>query len=132
MIVLMRFASGRRGAGTESYVFRPIIIALVVPGTGGREVTRAKNDMSVLIRGQGSVPEWPMPRRIGVLLLLLLLLLSVVLVGVVIGVGMGVVATMRVKGRGVGGILVVILLRRIVVVVVMVVGRYVLYEAGRW
>lgn len=64
------------------------MMALVVPGVGGREVTRAKNDMSVLIRGQGRVPEWPMPRRIELL-----------------SVGMGVVATMRVMGRD-GGIFV--------------------------
>lgn len=61
---LIRFASGRNEPGTESYVFRPMMIAFVVPGVGGRDVTRAKNDMSVFMRGHGSVPFRPMPRRV--------------------------------------------------------------------
>jgi hypothetical protein len=36
----------------------------VVPGTGGRDVTRAKKDMSVFMRGQGRVPFRPIPRRV--------------------------------------------------------------------
>lgn len=38
-----------------------MITALTFPGEGGRVVTRAKKFMSVLIRGQGSVPDWPIP-----------------------------------------------------------------------
>lgn len=43
-----------------------MIIAFVDPGAsdGGRVVTRAKNDMSVLMRGQGRVPARPMPRGV--------------------------------------------------------------------
>lgn len=68
--------------------------ALTFPGAGGRVVTRAKKDRSVLIRGQGRVPFWPMPRRVGSL------------VGVVEErVGTGVVATIRVRGGFWGGIL---------------------------
>ena len=64
-----------------------MIIALVVPGFaagGGRVVTRAKKDMSALMRGQGMLPLRPMPSR-----------------GCVcVGVRTGVVATMRVRGGG--------------------------------
>jgi hypothetical protein len=61
-------------------------------GVGGtRAVTRAKNDISDLMRGQGRVPFRPMPRRV---------------FPVCEGEGCGVVATMRVIGTGVvGGIL---------------------------
>lgn len=41
-----------------------MIIAFVVPGTGGRDVMRAKKFMSALMRGQGNVPPSPMPRRV--------------------------------------------------------------------
>ena len=66
-------------------------MALVWPGAGGRDVTRAKKLMSVFMRGQGSVPFRPMPRR--------------VVVGSfgVDATRMGVVATMRVKGEDDGG-----------------------------
>jgi hypothetical protein len=40
------------------------MMAFVLPAVGGRDVTRAKNDMSVLMRGQGRVPLSPMPRRV--------------------------------------------------------------------
>lgn len=36
----------------------------MVPGVGGRDVTRAKKLMSVFMRGQGRVPLRPMPRRV--------------------------------------------------------------------
>lgn len=65
-------------------------MALVVPGAGGRDVTRAKKFMSAFMRGQGRVPFRPMPRRV----------LGSLLVGVVEdAVRMGVVATIRVRGR---------------------------------
>ena len=70
-----------------------MIIALVVPGAGGREVTRAKNDMSALMRGQGRVPWRPIPR--------------VILDVLGVEIGIGVVATIRVRGWE-GGILVVV------------------------
>lgn len=60
-------------------------MAFVVPGRGGRVVTRAKKLMSAFMRGQGSVPFRPIPRR------------------VFSRVGIGVVATIRVRGF-VGGI----------------------------
>ena len=41
------------------------MMAFVVPGVGGREVVRAKKLMSAFMRGQGSVPLRPMPRRVG-------------------------------------------------------------------
>lgn len=63
------------------------MIAFVVPGAGARDVTRAKKDMSVLMRGQGRVPLSPMPRRVGASL------------GVEDATRIGVVATMRVSGR---------------------------------
>lgn len=66
-------------------------MALVLPGAGGRDVTRAKKLMSVFMRGHGSVPFRPMPRR--------------VVVGSfgVDATRMGVVATMRVRGEDEGG-----------------------------
>ena len=60
-------------------------MAFVVPGRGGRDVTRAKKLISAFMRGQGSVPFSPIPRR------------------VFSRVGIGVVATIRVRGF-VGGI----------------------------
>lgn len=66
-------------------------MAFVVPGPGGRDVTRAKNDMSVFMRGHGSVPFKPIPRRV---------ISSFVVVD---AVRIGVVATIRVReGRGCG------------------------------
>lgn len=82
------------------------MMALVVPGAGGRDVTRAKKFMSAFMRGQGRVPLSPMPRRVVVSLLV-----------VDEAVRIGVVATIRVRGRlwgmGVvvgGGIVVEVLL----------------------
>lgn len=72
------------------------MIAFVVPGTGGREVTRAKKLMSALMRGQGSVPLRPMPRRV---VGLSVSWSCVVGRGVVDAARMGVVATIRVRGR---------------------------------
>lgn len=67
-----------------------MIIAFVVPGTGGRDVTRAKKFMSALMRGQGRVPLSPMPRRVG----------SFASCGVrVDAMRIGVAATIRVRGR---------------------------------
>lgn len=73
------------------------MIAFVVPGVGGRDVTRAKKLMSALMRGQGRVPLRPIPRRV---------------VGVSFGSSglrdvedatrIGVVATIRVRGRECG------------------------------
>lgn len=67
-------------------------LAACVGVGGGRVVTRAKNDMSVFMRGQGRVAFLPIPSRGGV-------------AGE--GAGTGVVATMRVRGvgAGAGGIL---------------------------
>lgn len=66
------------------------MMAFVVPGAGARDVTRAKKLMSDFMRGHGSVPFSPMPRRVGV--------------SVVSGaVRIGVVATIRVRGRVGGG-----------------------------
>ena len=56
---------------------------------GGRVVTRAKNVMSVFIRGQGRVAFLPIPSRGGV-------------AGEEEGAGTGVVATMKVRGAGAG------------------------------
>lgn len=74
------------------------MIAFVVSGRvrGGRVVTRAKKDMSDLMRGQGRVPFRPIPRRVEVW-------------GWWVGEGrMGtgteVVATIRVNGTGTGGV----------------------------
>lgn len=67
------------------------MMALVVPGVGGRDVTRAKKFMSAFIRAQGRVPFRPIPRRVVV---------SFWSVG--LGddaVRIGVVATIRVRGR---------------------------------
>lgn len=48
----------------SAFVFAfPAPVVVVVVAGGGRAVTRAKNDMSVLMRGQGSVPFRPIPRR---------------------------------------------------------------------
>jgi hypothetical protein len=66
-----------------------MMMAFVLPGLGGREVTRAKNDMSVFMRGHGRVPLSPIPRR-------------VVVSSVAWRIGIGVVATIRVKGFGCG------------------------------
>jgi aspartate/tyrosine/aromatic aminotransferase len=41
-----------------------MMMAFVLPGLGGREVTRAKNDMSVFMRGHGRFPLSPIPRRV--------------------------------------------------------------------
>ncbi|RMJ20389.1 hypothetical protein PHISP_08741, partial [Aspergillus sp. HF37] len=41
-----------------------MITALVVPTRGARVVVRAKKLMSAFIRGHGSVPRWPIPRRV--------------------------------------------------------------------
>lgn len=86
--------NGRSFAGMDSYVFRPMIMALAAcVGAcvgGGRVVTRAKNVMSVFIRGQGRVAFLPIPSRGGV-------------AGEgEEGAGTGVVATMRVRGAGAG------------------------------
>lgn len=70
---------------------RPIMTAFVVPGVGGRDVTRAKKDMSVLMRGQGRVPFRPMPRRVG-------LSMGSGRVRGVDATRIGVVATIRVRG----------------------------------
>lgn len=86
--------NGRSFAGMDSYVFRPMIMALTACGVragGGRVVTRAKNDMSVLMRGQGRVAFLPIPSRGGDV------------AGEGEGAGTGVVATMRVRGAG-GGV----------------------------
>lgn len=48
----------------SAFVFAFPAPVFVVVGAGGRAVTRAKNDMSVLMRGQGSVPFRPIPRRV--------------------------------------------------------------------
>lgn len=65
-----------------------LFVFVLVLGDGGRVVTRAKKFMSVFMRGQGSVPDWPMPS------------FGVEDEGVV---RMGVVATIRVRGeRGCG------------------------------
>lgn len=76
-----------------------MMTAFVVPGRGGRVVTRAKKERSAFIRGQGRVPFRPMPsfgreeslleREEGVW-----------------RTGTGVVATIRVRGVFGGGILV--------------------------
>lgn len=71
------------------------MIAFVVPGVGGRDVTRAKKDMSVLMRGQGRVPFRPMPRRVG-------LSLGSERVRGVDATRIGVVATIRVRGKECG------------------------------
>lgn len=71
-----------------------MIIAFVVPGTGGRDVTRAKKFMSALMRGQGRVPFRPMPRRVGA---------SFGSCGVMVdATRIGVAATIRVRGRACG------------------------------
>lgn len=90
--------SGRNFAGIESYVFRPMITALIageadpeaVAVAGGRVVTRAKKLMSFFILGHGNVPSLPIP--------------SLRMPGFV-GVVMGVVATTRVRGGSFAGIL---------------------------
>jgi len=70
--------------------------AFVVLGRGGREVTRAKKDMSAFMRGQGRVPFRPIPS-----------LGWAFWVDVDDGWwGIGVVATMRVRGVDREGILV--------------------------
>jgi hypothetical protein len=71
------------------------MIAFVVPGVGGRDVTRAMKDMSFLMRGQGRVPFRPMPRRVG-------LSLGSGRVRGVDATRIGVVATIRVRGRECG------------------------------
>lgn len=90
-----------------------MITALVVPARGARVVVRAKKVMSAFIRGHGSVPRWPIPRRVwgGA---------SLDVVDVLRegdgGLRTGVVATIRVRGGFWGGILFILL---IVLVVVM-------------
>lgn len=89
----------------SAFVFAfPAPVVVVVVADGGRAVTRAKNDMSVLMRGQGSVPFRPIPRRVFV----------VGPAAAFAGEGMwiGVVATMRVRGTGRGGVGIVALLDR--------------------
>lgn len=71
------------------------MIAFVVP-VGAREVTRAKKLISVLMRGQGRVPFRPIPRRVR----------GSGFDGSSGATRIGVVATMRVRGDDVGGILV--------------------------
>jgi hypothetical protein len=68
-----------------------MIMAFVVPGRGGRDVTRAKKLMSAFMRGQGRVPFRPIPSSVFSCF------------------GMGVVATMRVRGFA-GGIFVILVL----------------------
>lgn len=66
--------------------------ALVVPRAEARVVTRAKKAMSAFMRGQGSVPFRPMPRRTGWVF------------GVCVESRIGVVATISVSGvAGCGG-----------------------------
>lgn len=76
-----------------------MMIALVVPGFGGRDVTRAKKLMSAFMRGQGSVPFRPIPRRVGVGVGVSWWSWGVVSVVLLVAVRIGVVATMRVSGR---------------------------------
>lgn len=71
------------------------MMALVVPGAGGRDVTRAKKVMSAFMRGQGRVPLWPIPRRV----VWDAVPLPFVDVDGVGGRRTGVVATIRVSGR---------------------------------
>lgn len=83
------------------------MIAFVVSGRvcGGRVVTRAKKDMSVLMRGHGRVPFRPIPRRVA--FFCCRIWGRGWWVGRM-GTGTGVVATIRVNGTwtgGVGGIL---------------------------
>lgn len=73
-----------------------MMMALVVPCLGGREVTRAKKLMSALMRGHGRVPFRPIPRRVafwsegGVV---------VVAAADADATRIGVVATIKVRGR---------------------------------
>lgn len=66
----------------------------MVPGVGGRDVTRAKKLMSALMRGQGRVPLRPIPRRV-----VDVSFGSCGLRGVEDATRIGVVATIRVRGR---------------------------------
>lgn len=68
-------------------------------------MTRAKNDMSALMRGQGRVPLWPIPSFVAVAVAVVGSLL-VVVVGEEGRVRMGVVATISVIGGFGCGILV--------------------------
>lgn len=82
-----------------------MITALVVPARGARVVVRAKKVMSAFIRGHGSVPRWPIPRRVWGA--------SLDVVDVLGegdgGLRTGVVATIRVRGGFWGGILLIVL-----------------------